>query len=52
MKRLHYIKYLFIAVSITIFILYVLDNEYITKYVLVFGYILIFSVPILNRYIK
>jgi hypothetical protein len=52
MRFLSYLKYLFIVASITIITLYVLENKYITKYILVVGYILIFSVPILNRYKK
>jgi len=52
MKYLNYLKYLFIAISITIFALYILDNDYITKYVLVAGYLLIFLVPIINNYQK
>ena len=52
MRFVQYLKYLFIAVGIAIFTLYIVDNEYITQYILVFGFILIFSVPILNRYKK
>jgi len=52
MKYLNYLKNLFIAISITIFALYILDNEYITKYVLIAGYLLIFLVPIINNYQK
>lgn len=52
MRFLYYLKYLFIVVSITIFTLYILENKYITKPILVVGYILILLVPILNRYKK
>lgn len=52
MRFLHYLKYLFIVVSITIFVLYIVDNENISKPILVTGYILIFFVPILNKFQK
>jgi hypothetical protein len=52
MRFLPYLKYLFLIVSIIIFILYILDNSNINKYTLAFGFILIFSVPLLNRYEK
>ncbi len=52
MKFLPYLKYLFLVVSIIIFTLYIFGNNYINKYTLAFGFILIFSVPVLNRYEK
>lgn len=52
MKFLPYLKYIFLAVSIIIFTLYIFGNNSINKYTLVFGFVLIFSVPILHRYEK
>ena len=52
MRILHYSKYVFIVVSVTIFTAFILDNKNITKPILVLGYILIFLVPIINNYEK
>ena len=52
MKFLPYLKYLFLVVSIIIFILYIFDNNTINKYTLAFGIILIFSVPVIYQYEK
>ena len=52
MRFLPYLKYIFLAVSIIIFTLDILDNNYINKYILVSGFVLIFSVPVLHRFEK
>ncbi|WP_265162909.1 hypothetical protein [Salinimicrobium tongyeongense] len=52
MKYLKFLKYLFLLLSIIVFTLYIPNNSYINKYLLAVGYLMIFLVPVLDRYEK
>lgn len=52
MRFLPYLKYLFFAIGVIISALYILDNNYINKYILAGSYILFFLVTILDKYEK